>query len=86
MADATSSSTHRAEPATALQTFVEQHRGDLIEAPMLSSLRNEHRHIASVLALLSDQLNAIERALKSTVWGLHEELVKMGFSGREVPA
>ena len=61
MATATSSSTHRAEQATALQTFVEQHRGDLLEAPMLSSLRNEHRHIASVLALLSDQLNAIER-------------------------
>ena len=32
------------------------------------------------------QLNAIERALKSTVWGLHEELVKMGLSEREVPA
>lgn len=32
------------------------------------------------------QLNAIERALKSTVWGLHEELVKLGLGGREIPA
>ena len=32
------------------------------------------------------QLNAIERALKSTVWGLHEELVRLGLSQREVPA
>jgi len=51
----------RAEQATALQTYVEQHRSDLIEAPMLSSLRDEHRHIASVLALFSDHINAIER-------------------------
>lgn len=32
------------------------------------------------------KLNAIERALKSTVWGLHEELVRLGLSQREVPA
>lgn len=32
------------------------------------------------------QLAAIERALRSTVWGLHEELVKLGISDREVPA
>ena len=32
------------------------------------------------------QLNTIERALKSTVWGLHEELVKFGLLRREVPA
>jgi len=32
------------------------------------------------------QVTTIERALKSTVWGLHEELVKMGLSEREIPA
>jgi N-formylglutamate amidohydrolase len=32
------------------------------------------------------QLNAIERALKSTVWGLHEEMVKMGLARQEIPA
>ena len=32
------------------------------------------------------QLDAIERALKSTVWGLHEELVRIGLSQQEVPA
>lgn len=31
-------------------------------------------------------LSAIERALKSTVWGLHEELVKLGLPGREILA
>lgn len=51
----------RAEQATALQTFVAQHRSETLEAPMLGTLRDEHRHIASVLALLSDHLNAIER-------------------------
>ncbi|MFK7829660.1 MAG: hemerythrin domain-containing protein [Congregibacter sp.] len=45
-----------------LQAFAEQYRSDLPEAPMLASLRAEHRHIASVLALLSDHLNAIERS------------------------
>jgi hemerythrin-like domain-containing protein len=49
------------EPATALQTFAAQHRSELPEAPMLSALRDEHRHLASVLALLSDHLNAVER-------------------------
>jgi hemerythrin-like domain-containing protein len=49
------------ERVTALQTFVQQHRSEVPEAPMLSGLRDEHRHIASVLALLSDNLNAIER-------------------------
>jgi len=32
------------------------------------------------------QLNAIERALKSTVWGLHEELVKLRIADQAVPA
>ncbi|GAB5414016.1 MAG: hypothetical protein Cons2KO_16190 [Congregibacter sp.] len=45
-----------------LQAFAKQHEQDLPEAPMLSALRAEHRHIASVLALLSDHLNAIERS------------------------
>jgi hemerythrin-like domain-containing protein len=45
-----------------LQSFAEQHLRDLPEAPMLSALRAEHRHLASVLALLSDHLNAIERS------------------------
>lgn len=48
--------------ATDLHSFAEQHEGDLPEAPMLVSLRSEHRHIASVLALLSDHLNSIERS------------------------
>ena len=46
---------------TALQTYVAQHRQDLPEAPMLAALRAEHRHLASVLSLLSDHLSAIER-------------------------
>lgn len=45
-----------------LQAFAEQYRSDVPEAPMLAMLRAEHRHIASVLALLSDHLNAIERS------------------------
>jgi len=45
-----------------LQAFAAQHESDVPEAPMLASLRGEHRHIASVLALLSDYLNAIERS------------------------
>ncbi len=45
-----------------LQSFAEQHQSDLPEAPMLAALRDEHRHIASVLALLSDHLNAIDRS------------------------
>ena len=45
-----------------LQAFAAQHDSDVPEAPMLASLRGEHRHIASVLALLSDHLNAIERS------------------------
>lgn len=45
----------------ALQTYAAQHRSELPEAPMLSALRNEHRHLASVLALLSEHLNAVER-------------------------
>jgi hemerythrin-like domain-containing protein len=45
-----------------LQTYAEQHEADVPEAPMLASLREEHRHIATVLALLSDHLNAIERS------------------------
>jgi hemerythrin-like domain-containing protein len=45
-----------------LQAYAEQHQTDLPEAPMLGALRAEHRHIASVLALLSDHLNAIERS------------------------
>ncbi len=32
------------------------------------------------------QLAAIERALKSTIWGIHEELVKYGLADHEVPA
>lgn len=32
------------------------------------------------------QLNAIERALKSTVWGLHEELIKLSLKHRGIPA
>lgn len=45
-----------------LQAFAAQHQSDVPEAPMLAALRGEHRHIASVLALLSDHLNAIERS------------------------
>ncbi len=45
-----------------LQAFADQYQRDLPEAPMLAALRAEHRHIASVLALLSDHLNAIERS------------------------
>ncbi|WP_439106275.1 hemerythrin domain-containing protein [Congregibacter sp.] len=45
-----------------LQAFADQHESDVSEAPMLAALRAEHRHIASVLALLSDHLNAIERS------------------------
>lgn len=48
--------------AVDLQAFVAQHQSDVAEAPMLAALRGEHRHIASVLALLSDHLNAIERS------------------------
>jgi len=48
--------------ATDLQSFAAQHDSDVPEAPMLAALRAEHRHIASVLALLSDHLNAIERS------------------------
>jgi hemerythrin-like domain-containing protein len=48
--------------ATDLHSFAAQHEGDLPEAPMLVALRSEHRHIASVLALLSDHLNSIERS------------------------
>lgn len=48
--------------ATDLHSFAAQHESDVPEAPMLASLRGEHRHIASVLALLSDHLNAIERS------------------------
>ena len=33
-----------------------------------------------------EQLAAITRALKSTVWGVHEELVRMGLSNRGVSA
>lgn len=50
-----------AEPMD-LQAFAEQYQKDLPEAPMLAALRADHRHIASVLALLSDNLNAIERS------------------------
>jgi N-formylglutamate amidohydrolase len=32
------------------------------------------------------QLKAIERALKSTVWGLHEELVKLRYAEQGIPA
>lgn len=32
------------------------------------------------------QVQAIERALKSTVWGIHEELVKLGLTEREISA
>lgn len=45
-----------------LHAFAQQHLRDLPEAPMLAALRAEHRHLASVLALLSDHLNAIERS------------------------
>lgn len=45
-----------------LQAFAEQFQENVPEAPMLTALRGEHRHIASVLALLSDHLNAIERS------------------------
>lgn len=45
-----------------LQAFADQYQSDVSEAPMLVALRAEHRHIASVLALLSDHLNAIERS------------------------
>ncbi|MFT7287099.1 MAG: hemerythrin-like domain-containing protein [Halieaceae bacterium] len=45
-----------------LHAFAEQYQTDLPEAPMLGTLRAEHRHIASVLALLSDHINAIERS------------------------
>ena len=31
-------------------------------------------------------LNAIKRALKSTVWGIYEELVRLGLAEQEVPA
>jgi hemerythrin-like domain-containing protein len=39
----------------------QQHRSEAGKRPMLGALRDEHRHLASVLALLSDHLNAIER-------------------------
>lgn len=58
-------SARRASPsldAVDLQSYADQHETDLPEAPMLALLREEHRHIASVLALLSDHLNAIERS------------------------
>lgn len=45
-----------------LQAFADQYQSDVSEAPMLAALRADHRHIASVLALLSDHLNAIERS------------------------
>ena len=32
------------------------------------------------------QLSAIKRALKSTVWGIHEELVKLGLKQKGIPA
>jgi hypothetical protein len=31
------------------------------------------------------QLNAIKRALKSTVWGIYEELAKRGLAQQDVP-
>ncbi|MEM1403745.1 MAG: hemerythrin domain-containing protein [Pseudomonadota bacterium] len=45
-----------------LQSFAAEHEPDVSEAPMLKALRGEHLHIASILALLSDHLNAIERS------------------------
>ena len=48
-------------PAKDLQAYAEQYEADVPEAPMLASLREDHRHIATVLALFSDHLNAIER-------------------------
>ncbi len=48
--------------ATDLHSFAAQHESDVPEAPMLAALRSEHRHIASVLALLSEHLNSIERS------------------------
>ncbi|MEL7043405.1 MAG: hemerythrin domain-containing protein [Pseudomonadota bacterium] len=59
---ATNAGATAAPEAIDLQAFAAQHESDLPEAPMLASLRGEHRHIASVLALLSDHLNAIERS------------------------
>ena len=32
------------------------------------------------------QLDAIRRALQSTVWGIHEELVKLGLAEQGIPA
>jgi len=54
----------QSDPAASvpLQSFAEQHRSDLPEeAPMLAALRAEHRHLASVLALLSEHIGAVER-------------------------
>ncbi|MEM1187058.1 MAG: hemerythrin domain-containing protein [Pseudomonadota bacterium] len=59
---ATNAGTKAAPEAIDLQAFAAQHKSDVPEAPMLVALRGEHRHIASVLALLSDHLNAIERS------------------------
>lgn len=55
-----------------LNAFADQYQKDLPEAPMLGALRVEHRHLASVLALLSDHLNAIERSELVNTAVVHE--------------
>ncbi|MEM1142498.1 MAG: hemerythrin domain-containing protein [Pseudomonadota bacterium] len=55
-----------------LHSFIEQHETHVDEAPALANLRQSHRHIASVLALLSDHLNAIERSDIVNTQALHE--------------
>lgn len=50
------------EVATDLQSFASQHQPEVGEAPMLALLREEHRHMATVLALLSEHINAIDRS------------------------
>ncbi|MEM6543462.1 MAG: hemerythrin domain-containing protein [Pseudomonadota bacterium] len=55
-----------------LHSFIEQHQRDVAEAAALASLRQAHRHIASVLALLSDKLNAIDRSALVNTRALHE--------------
>ena len=50
------------KPATDLQSFASQHQSEVLEAPMLALLREEHRHVATVLALLSEHINAIDRS------------------------
>ena len=67
-----SRSSNPAAISSDLHSFIEQHEVDVVEAPALSSLRYAHRHKASVLALLSDHLDAIERGELVNTRALHE--------------